>query len=77
MTAMKIVKWTLTISVITWTKMILQASSLLLILDQSINFEWYSGLVEIQFRRPRPGFGKPSHSSEGTESTWNIPSGRN
>jgi hypothetical protein len=36
-----------------------------------------SRLVELQSRIPRPGFGKPFYSSEGTEPTWDIPSRRN
>ncbi len=38
LTAMKIAEWTLTIPVITWTKIFLLDSSLLLILDQFIHF---------------------------------------
>jgi hypothetical protein len=37
-------------------------------------FEWYSRLDEHHSRRPELGFGKPPHSSEGTDSTWDITS---
>ncbi len=77
LTAMKIVKWTLTLNVITWATYSCWAVPYCPIWTHCIIqvLEWYDRLDEHDSRRHQPGSGELPQSFGRAHSIWNITAG--